>query len=113
MKIPQHFVNHSLEYIVVFIIGGMGLGALAILDARQDARHLLRVEAEAMERARQIEKYDEQIQMTIDDDARLRAYNLYGSEANKPARDEIMTQNAAKRARLQDKKDTFIAEKPE
>lgn len=112
MKVPSHFVNHAFEYILVLVLGAMGLGAMAIIDARQDARHLLRVEHEAQLRAEKIEKFDEQIMAVDDDDARLRAYNSSGSEVNKPARLEIMEQNKRKRERLVDRKATYVRETP-
>lgn len=77
MKLPQHVIDNSLEY----ILGVIGLlawwGALGWLDAR----HIQRVDwinSEITDEQREIR--------------RLELYNEFGSEGNRPAREAIINE---------------------
>lgn len=106
MKIPQHIIDHGFEY----LLSGLAVVSYIAFMAVMDARHLMRSEAEADERVQQIEWYDEKIEDIDDDTNRMRLYNQLGSKTNAPARNQIIIQNNAKRARLVSKKDAYIAE---
>lgn len=107
MKVPQHIINHGFEY----LLSGAAIVAYIAFMAVMDARHLLRSESIAQERVEQIEWYDEEIEDLDDHNNQMRLYNQLGGQTNKPARDQLIIQNNAKRSRLVSKKQAFIAEK--
>ena len=90
MKIPDHLLNHAIEYIFAGAMVLIGLGALSYMDNR----HLGR--AESIED--QIWEVDQEI-------TRLELYNEFGSESNIPARNQIIKQLENEKSRLEHKLD--------
>jgi hypothetical protein len=77
MKVPPHIIKHAFEYIVIAVLGFLGLAALAYMDLR----HITREDWTLKE----IKHQDQEIQ-------KQKLYNQFGTPGNKPARDQIILQ---------------------
>jgi len=65
-----------------------------------DARHVMRTEAVAKERTEKILDYEQRMLDVDEEIERLELYNRFGGQVNKPARDQILVSQKAKRVRL-------------
>lgn len=86
MKIPQHLTNHGMEYLVVGVLGLAIIGGLAYMDLR----HITRADWVRSE-----------IRAEDADINRLKLYNQFGTEGNKPAREQVILQIQAHKAELE------------
>jgi hypothetical protein len=90
LKISQHLTENLSWYVLLAVLGLAGAGALAYMDVRHITQ-LNWIDA-------QIENVDAEIE-------ELELWNAFGSENNKPARDQIILRKQNKKERLERRRD--------
>lgn len=93
--LTEHFSEHAFAWATTAVLGLAALGAMAYMDLR----HVQREEFLESQNQIQIQRIEEQIEAIDSDISRLEFYNRYGSEANKQAREHVISEESKRKQR--------------